>query len=210
MKINLITVSVVTAILAFGAVYLISKEVKTAPAPSYAVPSSAKPKALSSDYTALEPVATITDKIYTNQKYGFSLTMPAAWSKYTVQEYRLANGSTVIKFGLPLETDQITRWLSAEEQINSNFEVWSFHIMDAKTWQNEQDLCKDADSPCFPPIELARNDSYVYGIGQFFTASGWDPCSTVEDKDSEPYFCKVYRHILPENGYSVEKSFKLL
>jgi len=137
--------------------------------------------------------------------------MPPSWEKYVVKEER-DNQTVIINFGLTLETDVISQWLSESEKNERIFKIWSLHIILIPQWELQKRKCEDlsVDYPCFYPEEITRNEKHVFGSGLFFTAGGWDPCYDDEARNQETYFCSVYLDMSLDRGYNIKESFSLL
>ncbi len=153
-----------------------------------------------------------TKSIYQNEKHGFQLVMPFSWKDYAIKE-EIREQTTIIHFGLPLESDEISQWLLEPERTEEIFYIWSIHIMPISEWESEKRKCEDpsVDYPCFYPQEIVRNEKYVFGSGFYFIAGGWDPCMEDESvKKKEAYFCSVYWDMSSARGYDVGQSFSLL
>jgi len=150
-----------------------------------------------------------TEGIYCNEKYSFQLIMPSSWKNYVKKEEEDGQ-TTIISFGLPLETDEISQWLSEPEKTEKIFKIWSLYIMPISEWELRKRECENpaVDYPCFYPMEITRNEDYVFGSGQYSITGGWDPCAG-ETKNKETYFCSVYWDMSPTRGYDIEQSFSL-
>ncbi len=145
----------------------------------------------------------LTSKVYTNAKYGFQLTMPDSWTKYTVDEItprpddQVFPNTTILMFGLPLDHKL--------KDTADHFAVWWIAITPLNSWK--KDACQSATTPgCDQGQELGRNSKYVFEKQIQQPPSPGSDCIDPNFKSQEPYLCSVYLDIY---GLGI-KDFKLL
>ncbi len=151
-----------------------------------------------------------SDPIYTNKEFGFQVQMPATWTKYAVGLTKGTDGTTLITFALPLQSDKLTPYLTQVEQSANVIDRDNLEIMPLSIFAASQHDCDNADGPCSVPREIARNDTYVFAWLPTDPHAGWNFCADAAGK--EPYLCSVYNdEFNPKTEtYFIESGLRLI
>jgi hypothetical protein len=115
--------------------------------------------ATSAAATTTTPAATSTSQTYTNDKYGFNLTLPADWDKYKVKSTVVDGELNTYYFTLPT-TD--STYAQATTTADAGYAApFVIGVMNKSDWTGSEDQLRDFGD------KIGENDKYV------FTVSYW-------------------------------------
>lgn len=136
-------------------------------------------------------------KTYRNEKYGFEIVFPESWEGHEIKIGTTKPPGMETRYGFYISVKD-ENFMSA---YGNNVGVYGIFIYPKKEWS--EDMCKDAEGPCYQGKFLGENSNYVFQESNVFLQE--DPCDYL-DKDSK--FCEIYRDMYKDE-YG-KKSFKIL
>jgi hypothetical protein len=226
--IAVIAVVVVATLGVFGWIFakkaqapVAEQPIASQPAPVKNVQQQSEAKPLDSPVPAQPVVLPVVEQqgkssiVYTNSKFGFQVTMPASWTKYTVREklinlesttslYR-STGEYAIGFYLPCK---LTRSAGYARNFNdNNFSIWFIRAVPIEDYRDN--VCDDESGTCEDDVVLGKNGKYVFlgGKNDMALTIARGECKSFEGEENKDwnYLCDVF-----EKWSDIPATFKVI